>query len=330
MRVLVLGGAGYLGAHMVRLLQRHGDEPIVFDNVSVRPAPALGGCPVVDGDLLDTMALMHCLEQHRPELVMHLAMRGDGPTSLRAPQDSYRHNLAGTMNLLGAMHQHGLRRLIFSSSAAVYGAPGAEPVAESAPTRPLTPFARSLLYVEGMIADYATAHGLRALCLRGFSAAGADPASGLGPPLSDPPRLIPAILQAALEPDRELQLFGGELATADGYPLRDFIHVSDLCEAHRLAGQRLDTLPPGTTEVLNLGSGTGHSTLQVLRRAEQLLDREIPWQAAAPRPGDAPGLVADARRAREWLDWECRRSDLDNILVTTWAWLENRRAKSAT
>ncbi len=330
MRVLVLGGAGYLGAHMVRLLQRHGDEPIVFDNFSSGPAPALGGCPVIEGDLLDTMALMQCLEHHRPELVMHFAMSGDGAASLREPDTSYRNNLAGTMNLLGAMHRHGLRRLIFSSSAAVYGATGLAAIDESTPARPLTPYGRSQLCVEGMIADYASAYGLRALCLRGFNVAGAEAAGGLGPTLKEPAALLPAILQAALDPSRELPLFGGELPTADGYPVRDFIHVSDLCEAHRLASAWLDNLPPGSTEILNLGSGSGHSSLAALRRAEQLLDREIPWQAAPARDGDAPSLVADAQRAREWLGWECSRSSLDNILVSTWAWLENRRASSAT
>ncbi len=333
MRVLVLGGAGYLGAHMVRLLQSQGDEPIVFDNFSSGRQSAVGGCPVIEGDLLDTMTLMECFEHHRPDLVMHFAACGDAPSSLREPDTCYRNNLAGTMNLLGAMHQFGLRRLIFSSSAAVYGAPDAEPIDETAATVPLSPYGRAQLSTEEMIADYASAYGMRALCLRGFTVAGADAAGDVGPATAAGTQLVPRVLQAAIAPAGELQLFGGEFPTRDGFAVRDFIHVSDLCQAHRLACDHLERMPPGSSERLNLGSGMGHSALEVLRRAEQLLDREIPYDTATARAGDAASLVADSSRARELLGWESSRSSLDNILVTAWAWLQNaaaRRASSAT
>lgn len=325
MRVLVLGGAGYIGSHMVRHLQNQGDTPIVLDNFTTGHRAAVAGCPVVEADLLDTAAVVECLEEHRPELVMHFAARSIVPESVREPDSYYRTNLAGTMNLLGAMHHTGVRRLIFSSTAAVYGAPDGSPIPESAATQPLSPYGRTKLFMEQMIADYARAYGLRAISLRYFNAAGADASGEIGEAHEPETHLIPNILRSVADPEFELQLFGGEHPTPDGYCVRDYIHVTDLCAAHHLAGLHLEALPPGTLECLNLGNERGFSVLEVLRSAERVLQREIPHHQAPAREGDPPSLVADATRARSTLNWACEHSDLDNIVATAWAWHRNPR-----
>jgi UDP-glucose 4-epimerase len=325
MRVLVLGGAGYIGSHMVRFLQEQGDEPIVFDNLSTGHRAAVSDCPLIIGDLLDAEAITRALQQQRPDVVMHFAAKSIVPESAIMPDIYYRTNLSGTMNLLAAMHAENISSLIFSSTAAVYGTPQAVPIKETAALQPISPYGRTKLFMEEMIRDYASAYGLRAISLRYFNAAGAHASGSIGEAHEPETHLIPNILRSVANPNFSLKLFGNQHATPDGTCIRDYIHVSDLCSAHHLAAQRVLQMKARSVDCFNLGLGAGYSVLEVLRGAEAVLGCEIPHRIEAARAGDPPILVADAQRARTQLGWHCEHSALDNIMASAWRWHENQR-----
>lgn len=320
MKTLVLGGAGYIGSHMVRTLQRAGHTVTVFDDLSTGHRPAVGDTPLFIGDLLDRAALDAALTQVQPDCVLHFAAKSLVGESMSEPGLYYRNNVTGTLNLLDALRRHGVGRLVFSSTAATYGNPLQALIDEDHPTAPINTYGWSKLFAERQIADYCRSHGLRAVALRYFNAAGADPAGGIGEAHQPETHLIPNVLKAAAGLAPEVVLFGDDHPTPDGYCVRDFIHVNDLCSAHLLAAEALTRSELPAFQVYNLGTGRGYSVIEILRAAEQVVGRNIPARLAERRAGDPPTLVASAQRARDILGWTPQLDDLNAILGSAWAW----------
>ena len=329
--VLVCGGAGYIGSHMLRSLLAAGFKPVVFDSLikgHMQAVPA--EAPLIKGDLLDSQALRRVFSEYNFEAVLHFAARIEVGESVRDPGLYYQNNVAGSLNLLMIMQEFQVRKLVFSSTAAVYGNPVQERISEDHPLDPINPYGRSKRMVEDMIMDFSTACGLNAVCLRYFNAAGADPNGGIGEAHDPESHLIPNILKAAASQDSpsgdvkpfELCVFGDDYPTPDGTCVRDYIHVCDLCDAHLLALNYLDEFKGKTA--FNLGSGNGYSIMQVIEAAERVSGCKIPYKIGPRRDGDAAILVADSSRAREVLGWNPRFDDLDVIVKTAWNWETGR------
>jgi UDP-glucose 4-epimerase len=318
MKVLVVGGAGYIGSHMVKMLLAEGHEVITFDNLSSGHRDAVLGGEFVLGDLADRAALDAVFVQYRPDAVMHFASFIQVGESVRRPDMYYRNNLSNTLNLLDAMLSHDVKNFIFSSTAAVFGEPDYVPIDETHPNRPVNPYGRSKWMVEQILADYDHAFGLKSVCLRYFNAAGADPDGLLGE-LHDPEtHLIPLILQAASGRRPEIQVFGRDYNTPDGTCIRDYIHIVDLCSAHLLALQHL--VGGGTSERFNLGNGAGFSVQQVIDTVEKVTGSKVRVVDGPRRAGDPASLVADSTRARAQLGWQPMFDDLEAIVEHAWAW----------
>ena len=310
--ILVCGGAGYIGSHMCKALARAGRVPVAFDNLSTGHRVAVQWGPLVEADLLDPQALARAFREFRIDAVMHFAARSLVGESMRQPGLYFRNNVTGTLNLLDAMREAAVERLVFSSTAAVYGDPEYTPIDEAHPARPINPYGWSKLMAERQIAECCRAHGMRAACLRYFNAAGADPDGETGEAHEPETHLIPNILLAALDPSRgPVRLFGDDYATPDGTCVRDYIHVADLCEAHLLALDYLEDHPG--SHVFNLGTGVGNSVAEVLAACRALMDGKPAADIQPRREGDPPVLVASAQRARRELGWTPRRSLADCI-----------------
>lgn len=325
MKALVLGGAGYIGSHMLRALRRADYETAVFDNFSTGHRAAVGGLPVYEGDLLRPADLDRALSALKPDLVLHFAARSLVAESMREPAAYYANNVSGVLNLLDAMRRHGVQRLVFSSTAAVYGMPQARCIDEDHPTQPINTYGWSKLFAERMIADHCRSYGLRAAVLRYFNAAGADASGEIGESHEPESHLLPNILRVAAGRAPKVMLFGNQHDTRDGYCVRDFIHVDDLCEAHLLAAQAMERDELPAFQLYNLGNGQGFSVLEVLRAAEAVVGRELPSQLAPPREGDPPVLVASATRARSILGWTPKMPELRDIIATAWRWHRQQR-----
>lgn len=316
--ILVCGGAGYIGSHMCKALARAGHEPVVFDNLSTGHRWAVKWGALLEGDLLDPDALARAFSGYRFDAVMHFAGRSVVAESMKDPGLYFRNNTTGTLNLLDAMRSAGVAKLIFSSSAAVYGDPLYCPIDEAHPTRPISPYGWSKLMAETQISEYCRGHGLRAVCLRYFNAAGADPEGEVGEVHEPETHLIPNIIRAALDPDPSpVRIFGNDYETPDGTCIRDYIHVSDLCAAHLNALDYLD-LEAGC-HVFNLGTGTGYSAAEVLNSCRKLCDDRPMAEVGPRRTGDPPVLVADGRKAARILKLRAQR-DLATILQTAKSW----------
>jgi len=320
--ILVTGGAGYIGSHACKALAQRGYEPVVVDNLENGREEAVKWGPFEHCDLLDRERLREIVCSRKPAAAMHFAAYAYVGESVRRPAAYYRNNVAGAINLLDALMEAGGAHFVFSSTCATYGIPDEVPIPESTVQRPINPYGRSKLMIEQLLSDYSAAYGLRACSLRYFNAAGADPDGELGEVHDPEPHLIPNILRAAMGRAPALQVFGDDYDTGDGTCVRDFIHVTDLAEAHCLALEYL----PGRDghHAFNLGSAAGHSVLEVVRAAEAVTGRPVPLQVEARRPGDPPVLVADAARARAELGWQPRHSDLSEILSTAWRWEQSR------
>ena len=317
-RILVCGGAGYIGSHMCKALARAGYLPVTFDNLSTGHRWAVRWGPLVEGDLLDQAAIAGALRTHAVDAVMHFAARSLVGESMQAPGLYFRNNVTGTLNLLDAMRDAGVERLVFSSTAAVYGNPERMPIDEDHPTRPINPYGWSKLLAERQIAEYSRAHGLRAACLRYFNAAGADPDRETGEAHDPETHLIPNVLLAALDPARgPVQLFGNDYPTPDGTCVRDYIHVEDLCDAHLRALRYLDDA--SGMHVFNLGTGSGHSVAEVLQACRKAADGRPEAHYAPRREGDPAVLVACSDKARAALGWAPSRS-LDDVVGHALAW----------
>ncbi len=319
---LVTGGAGYIGAHMARHLLEAGHEVVVFDNLSTGHRDLVPErAEFVEGDLLDTTALAGLFAQWRFDGVFHFAAKSLVPESLARPVLYYRNNIGGTLNLVEAMLKAGVNRLIFSSTAAVYGEPKTVPIPEDATLRPINPYGESKRAIETMLESVHRAHGLRSVSLRYFNAAGAHPAGDIGERHEPETHLIPNILKAALGLAPAIRIFGTDYDTPDGTAVRDYIHVTDLVEAHALAIDYLDHYDGAV--VFNLGSAAGFSVKEVVATAERVIGRPIPVEKASRRPGDPPVLVADSSRARAELGWRPTRSTLETIIADAWRWHSN-------
>ncbi|MBI2380911.1 MAG: UDP-glucose 4-epimerase GalE [Gammaproteobacteria bacterium] len=318
MKVLVCGGAGYIGSHMLKRLRQAGHDTVVFDNLSTGHAEAVLSGELVQGDLLDRPVLKALFAAHRFDLVMHFSAKSLVGESVTNPAIYFENNVIGTWNLLEAMREAGVKRFIFSSTAAIFGQPVSEFIAEDHPNAPINPYGKSKLMVEQMLADYAAAYGLDSVSLRYFNAAGADAEGELGEDHQPETHLIPNVLKSVLGTGPELKLFGDDYPTRDGTCVRDYIHVEDLAEAHLLAAQYLDKHPG--CHAFNLGNGLGFSLYEVLAAAEKVVGKIIPFQKAPRRPGDPATLVADSARARAELGWQPKYPDIDTIIAHAWAW----------
>ena len=320
--LLVVGGAGYIGSHMVKMLAQAGYGVVVLDNLCTGFADAARYGTLVVGDLADPVALKALFTAHEFAAVLHFAALSQVGESVQAPDRYYRNNVANTLNLLDTMVRHQVQRFIFSSTAAIFGEPESATITEAHPQRPINPYGRSKRMVEEILADYGHSFGLRSVALRYFNAAGADPEGELGERHDPESHLIPLILQAASGRRSHIAVFGTDYPTRDGTCIRDYIHVWDLCQAHLLALQHL--LADGESLALNLGNGLGFSVQEVIDGAGRVTGRKIPVRQEARRAGDPATLVADSAQARERLGWQPEYADLDTILAHAWAWEQQK------
>jgi UDP-glucose-4-epimerase GalE len=326
MNVLVCGGAGYIGSHMCKLLARGGHTPVTLDNLSTGHEWAVKWGPLMRGDLLDEHALARAFREHRFDVVMHFAARSIVAESVRDPPLYFRNNVVGTLNLLDAMRAAGASKLVFSSTAAVYGNPLYTPVDEAHPCAPINPYGWSKLIAERAIEEYCRAYGMRAVSLRYFNAAGADSEGEIGEAHEPEMHLIPSIILSALDPLRgPVKIFGNDYDTPDGTCIRDYIHVEDLCEAHLRAIEYLERA--AGCHVFNLGSGRGNSVADVLEKCRALCQGAPASQMEPRRDGDPATLVASRAMAWEFLGWAPARS-LKDCASTALAWHRTPHAQS--
>jgi len=318
MRVLVVGGAGYIGSHMVKMLLDSGHDVITLDNLSSGHRDAVLGGTFIEGDLADVACLNQVFTDYKPEAVMHFASFIQVGESVRKPDIYYRNNVTNTLNLLDTMLKFDVKKFIFSSTAAVFGEPDYVPIDEAHPNRPLNPYGRSKLMIEHVLADYAKAFDFRSVCLRYFNAAGADPEGKLGERHDPETHLIPLILQAASGRRESIQVFGRDYDTPDGTCIRDYIHIVDLCSAHLAALEYLNN--GGESDRFNLGNGAGFSVQEVLDAVQKVSGKAVKVIDGPRREGDPARLVADAKRARSILNWKPVFTDLETIVKHAWQW----------
>ncbi|MBL4648029.1 MAG: UDP-glucose 4-epimerase GalE [Gammaproteobacteria bacterium] len=316
--ILIVGGAGYIGTHKVVCLLEQGYHPIVLDNVTTGHQKNILGGQFIAGDCGNKTLLDKIFTEHAIDAVMHFAAYSQVGESVQAPQKYYQNNVANTLTLLDAMLAHHVKHFIFSSTAAIFGEPQYIPINEQHPKNPLNPYGRSKWMVEQVLQDYDAAYGLKSVCLRYFNAAGADPQGRIGECHEPESHLIPLVLQTAAGKREQITIFGDDYATADGTCIRDYIHVTDLCDAHWLALQQL--LLTKHSAVYNLGNGDGFSVKEVIASAKQVTGRNFNVAIAPRRPGDPARLIADARQAQQALSWQPRYADLASIIAHAWQW----------
>ncbi len=322
-KVLVTGGAGYIGSHVVRQLGEAGYDVVVYDNCSTGSPQAVLHGELIIGDLKDSEHLWRVFSQHQFTAVLHFAASLSVPESVCYPLDYYANNTRNTLNLLRCCHNMGVKQIIFSSTAAVYGQPTTIPVTESTPTEPINPYGRSKLACEWLIRDYAKASDLRYVILRYFNVAGSEPGGRLGQMLKDASHLIRVTCDAALQRRSGVQIFGTDFSTPDGTAIRDYIHVEDLAAAHLNA---LTYLEQGhDSQVLNCGYGQGYSVREVIERVKEISGVDFPVVEAERRLGDPACVIASADKIGRLLGWQPKYNDLDEIISTTLAWERCRR-----
>jgi UDP-glucose-4-epimerase GalE len=318
MRILVCGGAGYIGSHTVKALLRKGNEVVIFDNFSSGKEELVKGGDVIRGDLDDKETIRKVFSSRKIDAVLHFASLIQVGESYVNPQRYYTHNLSTSLNLFEAMLEADVKKIIFSSSAAVYGAPQEIPITESHPLSPINPYGYTKLFIERILQDYEKAYGLRSISLRYFNAAGADPDAELGELHNPETHLIPNILLFLLGKKESLDVYGTDFDTPDGTAIRDYIHVTDLADAHVLALQKL--LTAAESDCLNLGASRGFSVLEVIRKVEEITGRKVSFRAKPKRLGDVPVLLASKEKAEQRLGWTLRYSALETIIETAWRW----------
>ena len=323
-KILVIGGAGYIGSHMVLQLAHAGYDVVVFDNLSNGRRDAVLAGELVIGDLADRAALSRLFMAHRFDAVMHFASSIQVGESMQLPARYYANNVCNTLHLIETMIEHGVQRLIFSSTAAIFGDPIRIPIDEAHPRQPVNPYGWSKWMVEQILADCERAHGLRSVALRYFNAAGAHPDGLLGERHEPETHLIPLVLQAASGRRAHIGVFGTDYDTPDGTCIRDYIHVQDLADAHLLA---LDWLMQGKgSAAFNLGNGSGFSIREVIDTVEEVTGQRVAVQDLPRRPGDPAVLVADSTYARATLGWRPQYTDLHDIVQHAWLWETKRPA----
>lgn len=322
--VLVVGGAGYIGSHTALALEKSGYDVLVLDNLSTGHKEFLRFGRHEIADLADKEALDRIFSKNAISALMHFASSISVGESVREPASYYRNNVVNSLNLLETARDHDVRNIIFSSTAAVYGEPRELPLRESHPLQPMNPYGRTKLAVEWVLEDFAAAYGMKYTALRYFNASGAAPAewnAGIGEWHEPETHLIPLILQAASNPEQEVNIFGTDYTTPDGTCIRDYIHVCDLAEAHILALKRL--MAGEESDVFNLGNGQGFSVKEVIDCARKITGAPIVAREAARRPGDPDMLVGSAEKCMKELGWKPRFNELDVIVKTAWDW-ENK------
>ncbi|MEI6747395.1 MAG: UDP-glucose 4-epimerase GalE [Methylococcaceae bacterium] len=323
--ILVIGAAGYIGSHMVKLLQQTGCHIVVFDNLSNGFRDAITDAEFILGSVNDAELLKGLFAQYQFDAVIHFASFIQVGESISHPQKYYDNNFVATLTLLNAMREAGVSRLIFSSTAAVYGNPVYLPIDENHPKEPINPYGKSKWMVEQVLEDYDRAYGLKSVCLRYFNAAGADPEGQLGERHEPETHLIPLVLQAASGRRDAISVFGTDYDTPDGTCIRDYIHVSDLCDAHLLALNHL--MANGDSARFNLGNGAGFSVKEVIDTAEKVTGKKINVDYQPRRAGDPARLIADSTKIREQLGWQPKRADLSTIIQDAWAWEQKQNRK---
>jgi UDP-arabinose 4-epimerase len=315
--ILVVGGAGYVGSHAARALRRSGYDVILYDNLSTGFRCLAQGFELVEGDIADETKLRPVLA--RVDAVMHFAGNAYVGESVEKPRKYFQNNVVGALSLLNSVLDTRIRRFVFSSTCAVYGVPRQIPITERLPREPINPYGASKLFFENALEAYSQAYGLRSVSLRYFNAAGADEGGEIGE-LHDPEtHLIPLALVATTEKGPGLQIYGSDYPTADGTCLRDYIHVNDLADAHVRALQYLEK--GGDSLAINLGTGRGHSVLEVIQAAESTTLRPVRRNLGPRRPGDPPVLVADPAKAQRVLGWTAKRN-LGDIVSSAWTWMQ--------
>jgi UDP-glucose-4-epimerase GalE len=331
--ILVAGGAGYIGSHMVRMLMDAGHRVTAFDNLSRGHRDAVGQAELIQGDLRSTDDLRRCFAGRDYDLVMHFAALAYVGESVQHPARYYDNNVKGTLNLLEAMQVYQVRRLVFSSTCATYGEPRERPITEDHPQQPVNPYGRTKLIVEQALKDYTQAYGLASISLRYFNAAGCDPAGRLGERHEPETHLIPLVLREAArvaeggDPgETRLAVFGDDFDTPDGTCVRDYIHVTDLCSAHLQAAGRLMEGGTEGAEAYNLGNGAGCSVRQAIDICRRVTGIDIRYRLAPRRPGDPAWLIGSAARARAVLGWQPAMPALEDIIRTAWTWMRGRKA----
>jgi len=322
MRVLVCGGAGYIGSNMTAMLAAKGHEPVVFDNLSKGHISAIPEAEFVRGDLDDYELLVHTLDEYNIEAVMHFAAFIEVGESVEEPLRYYRNNLSCTQNLLSAMETAGVQKFVFSSTAAVYGSPKGVPITEDSPTEPINPYGQTKLAVEKMCHYQSRAGKLAYASLRYFNTCGAGNDATLGEDHRPESHLIPLAIQAAMGKRSEIKIYGTDYETPDGTCVRDYIHIDDLCRAHLLA---LDKLEKSRELVCNLGNERGHSVREVIETVKKVSGRDFKVVETDRRPGDPPILTADATRAKSELGWKIEKPELEEMVSTAWRWHSEHR-----
>ena len=320
-KILVTGGAGYVGSHACKELAAAGFEPVSYDTLATGHRQAVRWGPLEVGDILDRIRLDEVCKRYAPAAVLHFAASIQVGESVRDPGSYYRNNVVGSLTLLEAVRDHGIPVFVLSSSAAVYGSGNGEPVTEAHPKRPLSPYGESKRLVEGMVRDFAANHGTRYASLRYFNAAGCDPDGEIGEAHGPTTRLIPRLLEVARGVRSEVVIHGDDYDTPDGTCVRDFVHVTDLASAHVLVLRRL--MVGGASGCWNLGTGRGHSVKAMLAAARRVTGHAIPARVGPRRPGDAPELVADPGLAVEELGWAPRYAEPEQMLEHDWAWVRS-------
>lgn len=318
MSILVTGGAGYIGSHTVRMLEEQGKQVVVYDNLVKGHQAAVTNSQFIKGDLFDSELLRATLKQHKVEAVVHFAAYSLVGESMEKPAEYYHNNVAGTLNLLDTMLECGVKKLVFSSTAAVYGEPQAEIIDEEMPKKPTNVYGRTKLIMENAMADYAKAYGLSYTALRYFNACGADKQGDIGEDHQPESHLIPVILQTCLGKRKSIRIFGDDYPTKDGTCVRDYIHVTDLAQAHYLA---LKALQEGAgSDVYNLGNGNGFTVKEIIEAAEKVTKINITKEIAPRRPGDPAVLVASSEKIRRNLGWQPMYTNIEDIIATAWDW----------
>ena len=325
MKVLVTGGAGYIGSHTVRELLKSGYEVVVFDNFSTGRKELLVGGELIEGDLMDKDSIKKALKRGNIGAVLHFASLIQVGESYTDPRKYYTHNLVSSMNLLDAMLKAKVKAFIFSSSAAVYGVPLQVPIPENHPLNPVNPYGQTKVFVEKILGDYLRAYGLKYISLRYFNAAGADPDGLLGEMHEPETHLIPNLLLFLLGEKKGFDLYGTDFPTEDGTAVRDYIHVTDLARAHVLALQRL--LESSRSEFINLGTNTGYSVLEIIKKTEAITGKKVLYKERPKRKGDVPVLLASNEKAEKILGWTLSHSDIETIIQTAWNWHQKTAKK---
>jgi len=322
-RILVTGGAGYIGSHACKLAARAGYEPIAYDNLVNGHEWAVKWGPLEVGDVRDGNRLLEVMSRYSPVAVMHFAAFAYVGESIQEPLKYYHNNVVGSLTLFDAMARSGINKIVFSSTCAVYGSPQAKPISESTPTHPISPYGASKQMIERSLGDLSRATSLRYVALRYFNAAGADPGGEIGEVHEPETHLVPSAIRAALGRRGELTLYGNDYPTRDGTCIRDYVHVSDLAEAHVRALRYLEE--DNESLAINLGTGREVSVLEVLAAVKRFSGHKVPYAMGQRRGGDPPTLVASNNLAAQKLGWLPVRSSLDEIVATAYAWELSRR-----